>query len=221
MQVTLANPTGIAAAAPFIGSVDADNTGTATVASLVAVDPAYDRTMSTSIAFTSPSGDYAWTMSDGTTTTTGTGTWTAGTPIRLNGWELQLAGVPANGDAIDVVPTSAVTANNGNALAFSRLGGAGIVAAAGSTGSAPQTITDAYAGAIANIGVRVQGGKTSAGISGVIATQAEAARASKAGVNLDEEAARLIQFQQSYQAAAKILQVAQSIFETMLQTAAR
>mgnify|MGYP001602535248 CR=1 FL=1 len=40
------------------------------------------------------------------------------------------------------------------------------------------------------------------------------------GVNLDEEAARLIQFQQSYQAAAKILQVAQSIFDTMLQTAA-
>jgi flagellar hook-associated protein 1 FlgK len=39
-------------------------------------------------------------------------------------------------------------------------------------------------------------------------------------VNLDEEAARLIQFQQGYQAAAKVLQVAQSIFDTMLQTLA-
>ena len=38
---------------------------------------------------------------------------------------------------------------------------------------------------------------------------------------LDEEAARLIQFQQSYQAAAKMLQIAQSIFDTLLQTAGR
>ncbi len=39
-------------------------------------------------------------------------------------------------------------------------------------------------------------------------------------MNLDEEAARLIQFQQAYQAAAKMLQVAQSVFDTLLQTAA-
>jgi flagellar hook-associated protein 1 FlgK len=52
-----------------------------------------------------------------------------------------------------------------------------------------------------------------------VASTAETARANKAGVNLDEEAARLIQFQQSYQAAAKMLQVAQSVFDTLLQTA--
>ena len=81
------------------------------------------------------------------------------------------------------------------------------------------SITDAYASALASIGVRVQGGKTAATLSTAIASQAETARANQSGVNLDEEAARLIQFQQSYQAAAKILQVAQSIFDTMLQTA--
>ena len=37
------------------------------------------------------------------------------------------------------------------------------------------------------------------------------------GVNLDEEAAKLLQFQQSYQAAAKMLQISQSIFDTLLQ----
>ena len=46
---------------------------------------------------------------------------------------------------------------------------------------------------------------------------AKTAVAEKSGVNLDEEAARLIQFQQSYQAAAKMLQVAQSVFDTLLQ----
>ena len=38
-------------------------------------------------------------------------------------------------------------------------------------------------------------------------------------MNLDEEAAKLIQYQQSYQAAAKVLQIAQSLFATLLQTA--
>ena len=47
------------------------------------------------------------------------------------------------------------------------------------------------------------------------------ATSANSGVNLDEEAARLIQFQQSYQAAAKMLQVAQSLFDTLLQVTAR
>ena len=53
--------------------------------------------------------------------------------------------------------------------------------------------------------------------SAAIAGDAKTAVAEKSGVNLDEEAARLIQYQQSYQAAAKLLQVAQSIFDTLLQ----
>jgi flagellar hook-associated protein 1 FlgK len=67
--------------------------------------------------------------------------------------------------------------------------------------------------------VRVQSAKTSAGMSGAASAQAEQARSSQSGVNLDEEAARLIQFQQSYQAAAKVLQVAQTLFDTLLQVA--
>ncbi|MEO5696407.1 MAG: flagellar hook-associated protein FlgK [Burkholderiaceae bacterium] len=215
MTAVLGSPQGLAAAAPFTGSVGVDNAGSATVASLVAVDPSYDGALDTRIAFTSDSGDYDWTMSDGTS---GTGTWTAGTPIRLNGFELTLAGVPRSGDTVAAVPTVSVASNNGNALGFARLTGRGMVAANGDAGSS-QTITDAYASVIADVGVRVQGGRTAASISGAAAGFAETARAGQAGVNLDEEAAKLIQFQQSYQAAAKILQVAQSIFDTMLQAA--
>jgi len=82
-------------------------------------------------------------------------------------------------------------------------------------------VTDAYAGMMSGIGVRVQGARSSADISQGMAASAEAQRVSQAGVNLDEEAARLMQFQQSYQAAAKILQVAQSLFDTLLQTTGR
>jgi len=220
MQAVLRAPQGIAAAAPFTGSVGVNNTGTATITSLTAVDPAYNGALSADITFTSGTGNYTWTMSDATT---GTGVWTAGTPISLNGFELNLDGVPKSGDTVSVVPTVSVATNNGNALAFARLGQASIVSASGSgaTSAGAMSITDAYASALANVGVRVQGGKTAASMSSAVASQAETARSNAAGVNLDEEAARLIQFQQSYQAAAKILQVAQAVFDTMLQVAAR
>jgi flagellar hook-associated protein 1 FlgK len=42
-----------------------------------------------------------------------------------------------------------------------------------------------------------------------------------AGVNLDEEAAKLLQYQQAYQASAKMIQIAQSIFDTLIQTLGR
>lgn len=225
LRTVLASTQGIAAASPFTGSVAVDNRGTASVASVAAVDPAYDRTLSTDIAFTSDTGDYNYTLRDatGAATASGTGHFSAGAPITLNGYALNLAGVPKGGDRISVVPTNAVASNNGNALAFSKLATAGLVAPTGgsSTSAVNQTVTDAYASAIANIGVRVQSGKTAASISSAVATQAETARANRAGVNLDEEAASLIQYQQSYQAAAKILQVAQSIFDTLLQATGR
>ncbi len=218
MQSVLGTASGVAAASPFTGSINVNNTGSAAIASLVAVSPGYNGTLSADITFTSASGAYNWSLSNGTN---GTGTWSAGAPIALNGFELNLVGVPKSGDKIKVAPTVAVGANNGNALAFVGLGSAGIVAAESGAGAAAagQTITDAYAAALAGIGVRVQGGKTAAQISGAVASQTETARANKAGVNLDEEAAKLIQYQQSYQAAAKILQVAQSLFDTLLQTA--
>ena len=219
MKSVLASTKGIAAASPFTGSVGVDNKGTATVDSLTAVSPSYNGALSADITFTSAAGAYSWSLSDGST---GTGTWTAGTPISLNGFELNLSGVPANGDTISVVPTVSTSSNNGNALGFAKLGTTGIVSQNGAGGGTANgiSITDAYASALASIGVRVQGGKTAATLSAAVSTQAETARANQAGVNLDEEAARLIQYQQSYQAAAKVLQAAQAVFDTLLQTVA-
>ena len=57
--------------------------------------------------------------------------------------------------------------------------------------------------------------------SETIAKNLEADRTAVSGVNLDEEAAKLLQYQQSYQASAKMLQVAQSIFDSVLQTVGR
>ncbi|MDP9044029.1 MAG: flagellar hook-associated protein FlgK [Pseudomonadota bacterium] len=219
MTTVLADPSGIAAASPFVGSVGVNNSGTASIASLNATSPSYNGALSANITFTDNAGNYTWSLSNGgVVSSSGTGLWTAGTPIGLNGFQMSLAGVPRANDTLAVVPTTSVRSNNGNATAFSDLGTAGLVASG--NGGPAQTITDGYASALANIGVRVQGGTTTSTASTAAASQAETARSNSAGVNLDEEAARLIQYQQSYQAAAKILQVAKQIFDTLLQTAA-
>jgi flagellar hook-associated protein 1 FlgK len=80
---------------------------------------------------------------------------------------------------------------------------------------------DGYVSVISSLGTQVQSAKFAAEFTAQVATSTEGARSGAAGVNLDEEAARLLQFQQSYQAAAKFLQIAQSTFDTLLQTVGR
>ncbi len=146
-----------------------------------------------------------------TVMSSGTGTWQAGQPIALNGFELQLNGVPANGDTLAVARTAFPASSNGNALAMAALRDATIVGG--------ENVTDAYASLMAGVGIKVQAARTAADISAAAASAAQAQVDAESGVNLDEEAARLLQYQQSYQAAAKILQVAQSVFDTLLNVA--
>lgn len=231
MQALLTDPRDLAAASPLVATASPANTGTATVASLqmTSAPPIPDATAR--VTFTDDSGSYTWDLLDpsGSVLSSGSGTWSAQQPIPaastdINGFQLMLSGVPRTGDVITVAPTpsNVVASNNGNALALASLRDVAFVGRTmtGSTTTGGTTATDAYAAAMSNIGVRVQSAKATSDISKSVSEQAEQARSSVSGVNLDEEAARLIQYQQSYQAAAKVLQVAQSVFETLLQTAA-
>jgi flagellar hook-associated protein 1 FlgK len=58
-------------------------------------------------------------------------------------------------------------------------------------------------------------------LSTAIADNLEQDRTAVAGVNLDEEAARLLQYQQAYQASAKMLSIAQNIFDSLMQSVGR
>ncbi len=234
--LALENTRGIAAASPVAATFAVDNIGTASMASLSATAVnAAAAPLTATLTFTNDSGAYNWELRDASNALvrSGTGTWAAGTPIRSDAWTpatpaqrfdwaLDLSGVPRSGDVLTVGNTPFPASDNGNARAMMALRDAGLVGQrtlASGTVVPGASVTDAYANVLAEVGVRVQSAQLSARQSASIADQAETNLQAKVGVNLDEEAARLIQFQQSYQAAAKMLQVAQSLFDTLLQTA--
>ncbi|MBB4843597.1 flagellar hook-associated protein 1 FlgK [Paucibacter oligotrophus] len=237
MKRSLDQATGIAAASPLTAKTEASNKGTMTVDSMYAVNSNVDPSRAPiKIAF----GDadpadaskvlYTLTLADGTIYN---GSWKAGQPIGNTpnasppidlGFELKLNGLPRKDDQITVEATKFTSANNGNAKAFLNIQTETFVGQRlQADGSLTQgaTINDAYASAMSDIGSRVQGATYLSSVSTSVAANAEAARSGQAGVNLDEEASRLMQYQQGYQAAAKVLQAAQSIFDELLKLAAR
>jgi flagellar hook-associated protein 1 FlgK len=141
--------------------------------------------------------------------------YTPGSPIGYDGWSLTLTGTPVVGDTmtVTVADPKFTATNSGNANAIMNLRDLALFDGA--------PLTDGYAAAISQVGIRAQSAKFSADVSQAIATNAEQARAGVSGVNLDEEAAKLLQFQQAYQASAKMMQIAQSIFDTLMQTITR
>lgn len=148
--------------------------------------------------------------------------WAAGTPLSDGDpsltptgalFSVQISGVPKVGDSLVIGTTQYPASNNGNALAMLSLRDKNIVSLDGTTHA---TVTDAYSQMIGSLGVLVQGGQTSADISTTLARDSKQALTNAVGVNLDEEAARLIQYQQSYQAAAKVIQIAQSVFDSLM-----
>ena len=221
-EALLDDPLDIAAASPLTASASPANVGTAAVALLRITGTPLAADATATFNFVNDSGNYTWELRDGGGALIGSGaaTWTPGSTLPpsgtdINGFSLRLTGVPRNGDVLSVAPTpaGAVAASNGNANALQALRDATI------TGG--RTPIDAWSDTLADIGVRVQSGQTASTISQAVSQQAEAQRADKSDVNLDEEAAKLIQYQQSYQAAAKVLQVAQTVFQQLIDVAGR
>lgn len=227
MRRVLDVPAGIAAASPAIVDGSPDNQGTASVAALRVtasehalrvLDPSDPPRLTLTFQSNGTFDVNVEGQADFPDGIPATVAWVPGVPMAIGGVELTLNGRPAEGDVFTISPTTQPRQNNTNALAMVALRETTFVGRSGA-GEGGSTITDAYAAAMADVGVRVQGAVTSAEISKAVADQAEMRRAADAGVNLDEEAARLLQFQQAYQASAKVLQVAQAVFDTLLQAA--
>jgi flagellar hook-associated protein 1 FlgK len=78
------------------------------------------------------------------------------------------------------------------------------------------TVSGAYGQLVTKVGTLTQAAKIGSSAQEVLFNQAKQARENLAGVNLDEEAANLIKFQQSYQAAAQVIAIANSLFNTLI-----
>lgn len=141
--------------------------------------------------------------------------YTPGQPITIDGWEITLKGSPHSGDSVTVGNAKDAQygdyyqRNAGNASAIMDLRDVKMFD--------ESTMSDGYASLMAQVGTRTQSAQFAATLSTTIATNLENDRAAVSGVNLDEEAARLIQYQQAYQASAKMLQIAQNVFDNLLQ----
>jgi len=221
VRVNLQNPQDIAAASPMVAYTADANRGTMSVDSLAMNAPAGRPLPATplTLTFQAPATGSGFDVVDGSGTVIAAN-WLPGQNLVYNDaggaalFTQRITGVPEVGDRITIEPPVDPSGNNGNARGMLDLRDRNLISL--SSNGSVTTVTNAYSQMIGNLGVLVQSGRTASSISGALETQATQTLESTRGVNLDEEAARLIQFQQSYQAAAKVLQVAQKVFDTLL-----
>lgn len=128
-------------------------------------------------------------------------------------YEFTLSGVPQAGDSFTLGMNTKGISDNSNALALSGLQSKPTVGGTGSTGA---SFNDSYGGLVERIGTLTAQVRNNADASATVLKQAQDNRDSLSGVNLDEEAANLIQFQQYYSASAQVIQVARSLFDTLI-----
>ncbi len=205
-SVLVSDPSAIAAAAPIRAGAATANAGSATISAgtVTGLDP--NLAQPVTITFTAA----------GTFNVTGTGTgnptglaYTPGMTLSYNGWQVKLDGTPAPGDTFTVGPNAGGVGDNRNALLL-----AGLQTGKFIGGSASPS--DAYAALVAAVGTATHEAGVAASAQQALAAEAGSAVQQVSGVNLDEEAANLLKYQQAYQAAGKVIQTAASLFDTLL-----
>jgi flagellar hook-associated protein 1 FlgK len=128
----------------------------------------------------------------------------------INNVSLQITGSPANGDTFTIAPNPAGGKDGRNAQSISNL------VTAKSMGNGTLTLTDSYANYVNDIGNQTNQIQASSKSQTSLVTQITTAQQSISGVNINEEAANLLQYQQLYQANSKVIQTAQTLFQTIL-----
>jgi flagellar hook-associated protein 1 FlgK len=132
------------------------------------------------------------------------------TTLDADGWRLVIRGTPAEGDVFEIRNNAGGVGDNRAALALAGLADARPLA--GGTAS----FAEGYAGVVADVSVETQRAKLNADVKAQLLDRAKSQRESVSGVNLDEEAANLLRFQQAYQAAAQVIATAGTMFDTLL-----
>jgi flagellar hook-associated protein 1 FlgK len=201
--VAITDPSQLAAAGALQTSAADANTGTAAISAGTVLDPTNPNLLNTTtIQFLTPT----------TYSVNGAGSfaYTSGGNVDLNGWQVQISGTPAAGDTFTVQSNAGGTGDNTNALAAANQQTTGVL----SNGTI--SVSGAVSALISGAGAQAQQVNTAQAAQTAVNTQASTNVQSISGVNLDEEAANLMQWQQAYQASAQALSVANSLFTTFI-----
>lgn len=130
--------------------------------------------------------------------------------VTVNGWTVSLSGAVSGGDSFTVENNAGGVADNRNALLMAGLQTESILAG----GSV--TYQSAYSQLVGLVGNKAHELEVTSKAQANLLSQAQQTQQSMSGVNLDEEAANLMRYQQAYQAAGKMMQIANSLFDTLL-----
>lgn len=133
-------------------------------------------------------------------------------------WSFTLAGTPASGDTFGFQSNADGVADNRNAALLGDLQVAKTMLAP-SGGNATANFQSAYSQLVSTIGNKAREVQVGERTQTTLVEQATAQRDSLSGVNLDEEAANLVRFQQAYQASGRVMSVAQRLFDEVLSIA--
>jgi len=137
-------------------------------------------------------------------------TYQAATNLAMNITDPRKIAAATNQDSTGAVIAGSMPGDNRNALSLASL--ANNTGLLGGTASYQET----YGQIVSKVGGVTQAANISAAAQKNLLTNATTAQQNLVGVNLDEEAANLIKFQQSYQAAAKSISTASSLFNSIL-----
>lgn len=209
ITTVMTDPNDIAAAALMASSSSASNKGTGAVTGVTVTNTTNANLMDGATVSFPTAGTYQITD-----TTTGSlvasGAYTPGQTLTANGWSMTLSGTPAAGDSFNVAPNSKGLNDTSNALAMSNLADKGVL------NGGKSSIVQDFGGLTTQIGIVGSQATTNLTTQNALFNQAVSSQQSVSGVNLDQEAASLVQYQQSYQACAQVISTSKSIFDSLI-----
>jgi len=143
------------------------------------------------------------------------GGYTSGSTITFNGIATAISGVVNSGDSFTIAPNTSGVSDNRNALLLSSLQTDLLF------GGGTSSFEDVFGRLIADVSSQTRQADVSSRAQQSILQRNLEERASISGVNLDEEAAKMMQFQQAYQASAQMISTADSLFQTLINSIGR
>jgi flagellar hook-associated protein 1 FlgK len=213
LKLLVSDPSRVAAAAPIRTAATSGNSGSGVVSAGEVLDPANAALRDpVTIRFTGPG---TWQAVDAGNVVIGGGAYAPGGNIDINGWRVQVSGTPATGDSFTVSSNVGGTGDNRNALKLASVLTQGVLS------NGTESLDAAASRLVSSVGVSTNGANASLDAQKIIYDDSKSAVDSLSGVNLDEEAANLLRYQQAYQAAAQAIRVAQTIFDTIISAVQR